>query len=64
MSIRRAIAAAAAAVVTECGQKSSGSEWLFCANKSNAAVVAMARTVVRPSTVTARHALETLPASP
>ena len=33
-------------------------------NRSKAAVVAIARTVARPSTVTARHALETLPDSP
>ena len=64
MPTRRAIAAAAAAVVTECGQKSSGTERPFSENRSKAAVVAMARTVARPSTVTARHALETLPDSP
>ena len=37
---------------------------LFSENRSNAAVVAIARTVARPSTVTARHALETLPDRP
>ena len=54
----------AAAVVTECSQNSSGTERPFSENRSKAAVVAIARTVARPSTVTARHALETLPERP
>ena len=61
---RRASDDAAAAVVTECAQKSSGTERPFSEKRSNAAVVASARTVASPSTVTARHALDTFPDSP
>jgi hypothetical protein len=61
---RRAIAEAAAPAVTECCQKSPGTERAVSENRSNAAVVAMARTVERPNTVTARQALSTLPESP